>query len=597
MAFCCIRQHINAANTMWCEQCESLVAGCKINDFKVISYIGNGSLSAVYLAEQQSLNGRKVVIKILQQPWDQVHADYFQQEAALLASLSHPYILPIHAFGIIYERYRSPKINTRVQTPTLFPYLVLPYAEQGSIAGAFVREGKRPWSIDRVVSIMRDIAEALDYAHSRGVLHRDVKPANLLQMGSHVLLADLSVASMIDADRSHLNASWAGSPAYMAPEVWALAPGRYSDQYALAITCFYLLAGEYPWQRIGETHVRDWLHLHQNVMPGPLYQFRPDLPPAVSFVLERALKKDPHERYATVQAFAADLFTASREDTQRFDKHSVANNRGAAYPQYSVPVKVQTHGNEWREAIPAGIVITDTARVSPIFEPNTVPMGLIQNMASVRDVKSARRLTGEEDPATLLPAFVHEANVGAEPAPARSSSPVNPSNTVKSVAGVHNHHYSANKWVRSTLLLNLLIYMFLGAEAAWESGEVRAAGNVLLALCPGLLVGLGVVHMYRPKGANTVLWSVCRGILFGVTDVVLSALVCYIWTGLALTIPHWGYDWLQAGDGLRIFIDQVKLLLPVSLKYFVLGLWIAVTGGTLIGFFMGRSDTARSKRQ
>jgi hypothetical protein len=148
-----------------------------------------------------------------------------------------------------------------------------------------------------------------------------------------------------------------------------------------------------------------------------------------------------------------------------------------------------------------------------------------------------------------------------------------------------------------TLLLNLLIYMFLGAEAVWESGEVSAAGNVLLALWPGLLIGLWVGHMFRPLHANTLLWRVCRGVLFGVTDVVFSALVCYVWTGLALTIPHWGYDWLQAGDGLRIFIDQVKLLLLVSLKYFVLGLWIAVTGGALIGFFMGHGHTARSKRQ
>ena len=600
MAFCCIRQHINPANTMWCERCESLVAGTKINDYKVISYIGSGSLSAVYLAEQQSLNGRKVVIKILQQPWDQLHADHFQQEAALLASLSHPYILPIHAFGIIYEQFRSPGIATRFQTPTVFPYLVLPYVEQGSIAEAFVREGRKPWSIDRVVSIMRDVAEALDYAHSRGVLHRDVKPGNLLQMGSHVLLADFSVASMIDVNKSHLSAPWAGSPAYMAPEVWALAPGRYSDQYALAITCFYLLAGEYPWQRMGETHVRDWLNLHRNVMPCPLYQFRPDLPPAVSFVLERALKKDPHERYPTVEAFADDLFTASREDTQRFDKHSIADNRSIGYPQYPGPVKVQTHGNGWREAIPAGIFTADIAHAGPISEPNTVPMGLIQDLASVRDVKSARRLTSEggparADPATLLPAFVHEGNVGAEPAGPLLT--VNPSNTATTVTDVHNHRYPTNKWVWSTLLLNLLIYVLLGAEAVLESGEARAAGNVLLALWPGLLVGLGVVHIYRPKRSNTVLWSVCRGVLFGITDVVLSALVCYTCTGLALTIPHWGYDWLQPGDGLYIFFDQLRVLLPVSLKFFVLSLWVAITGGALIGFFTERSHIARSKRQ
>jgi serine/threonine protein kinase len=316
MTYCCIGQHINALDAMWCEQCESLVAGTIIDDFKVVSYIGAGSFSAVYLAEQQSLNMRKVVIKILQQPWDQTRVDHFQREAALLASLSHPYILPIYAYGIIYGQQRSARGTREFQDPTMFPYLVLPYAEEGSIAETFMRQGRRPWSLDRVVSLTQDVAEALDYAHGRGVLHRDVKPANLLQMGSHVVLSDFSVASMIDVNSSHLHVPWAGSPAYMAPEVWGLAPGRYSDQYALAVTCFYLLTGAYPLSRSSESNVRDWLNLHRNVAPCPLHEFRSDLPGNVGLVLQRALAKDPHERYPTLQAFAADLLVTSQEEIQ-----------------------------------------------------------------------------------------------------------------------------------------------------------------------------------------------------------------------------------------------------------------------------------------
>ena len=150
MTYCCIGQHINALDAMWCEQCESLVAGTIIDDFKVVSYIGAGSFSAVYLAEQQSLNMRKVVIKILQQPWDQARVDHFQREAALLASLSHPYIQPIYAFGIIYGQQRSARGTRGFQARTMFPYLVLPYAEQGSIAETFMRQGRQPWSLDRV---------------------------------------------------------------------------------------------------------------------------------------------------------------------------------------------------------------------------------------------------------------------------------------------------------------------------------------------------------------------------------------------------------------------------------------------------------------
>jgi len=135
--------------------------------------------------------------------------------------------------------------------------------------------------------------------------------------------------------------------------------------------------------------------------------------------------------------------------------------------------------------------------------------------------------------------------------------------------------------------------MLLAAEAAWQSGAVSAAGNVFLALWPALLVGLGVARIFRPLRSNTLSWRICRGALFGLTDVVLSALVCYMWTALALTIPHWGNDWLQAGDGMRIFIDQFKLLLPEFLKLFVLGSWVAVTGGVLIGLFSAQSQRGR----
>jgi len=493
MTYCCIGQHINALDVMWCEQCESLVAGTIIDDFKVVSYIGAGSFSAVYLAEQQSLNMRKVVIKILQQPWDQTRVDHFQREAALLASLSHPYILPIYAYGIIYGQQRSARGTRGFQARTMFPYLVLPYAEQGSIAETFMRQGRRPWSLDRVVSLTQDVAEALDYAHGRGVLHRDVKPANLLQMGSHVVLSDFSVASMIDVNKSHLHAAWAGSPAYMAPEVWGLAPGRYSDQYALAVTCFYLLTGAYPLRRSSESSVHDWHNLHRNVAPCPLHEFRPDLPGNVGLVLQRALAKDPHERYPTLQAFAADLLATSQAEIQDAIQPPVLHSGDAAPTLHLLPQEVHTDEKEWREAV----------------------------------------------------------------------------------------------------LFNLLICMLLAAEAAWQSGAVSTAGNVFLALWPALLVGLGVARIFRPLRSNTLSWRICRGALFGLTDVVLSALVCYAWTALALTIPHWGNDWLQAGDGMRIFIDQFKLLLPEFLKLFVLGSWVAVTGGVLMGLFSAQSQRGR----
>src|SRR5947207_9419132 len=123
VAYCFIERHINVPGTMWCK-CGSLVAGTPVDGYNVISYIGHGTSGDVYLAEQPALNNRKVVIKIAHRSWNQLDIDNFRREAALLASLSHPYILPIYAYGVIYER-QSPVF-------TYSPYLVLPYAEQGS---------------------------------------------------------------------------------------------------------------------------------------------------------------------------------------------------------------------------------------------------------------------------------------------------------------------------------------------------------------------------------------------------------------------------------------------------------------------------------
>src|SRR5436305_3790656 len=316
MTFCCINQHLNKPGTIRCAKCSSLVAGALISDYRVVSYIGKGSTSDVYLAEQNSLHGRKVVIKILHRSCSEEYVDSFRSEAKLLASLSHPYILPIFSYGVIHEQ--------TMFTANYVPYLVVQFAEQGSLAESFERQGNRPWSLERVVTLAKDVAEALDYAHSRNVLHRDVKPANLLQIGSHVLLSDFSVASLIDADASHLSTGLAGSPAYMAPEVWGMHPGRYSDQYALAITCFFLLTGNYPFSKNETSNMIGWQHLHCYTAPTSLSEYRTDLPLAEHVVWQKATAQNPHERYPTVQAYALDLLNASQEITQQLARPSIS---------------------------------------------------------------------------------------------------------------------------------------------------------------------------------------------------------------------------------------------------------------------------------
>src|SRR5260370_7965426 len=151
MAYCCINQHHNEPGGTWCGKCDSLVAGALIGDYSVISHIGSGSSSDVYLAEQHSLNRRKVVIKILHRSCNQRQVNNFRHEAALFATLSHPYIIPIFSYGVIYERQAT--------LTTSLPYLVLPFAEQGSLPDCFVPEWTRPSSLTPVLPLTRPLPQ------------------------------------------------------------------------------------------------------------------------------------------------------------------------------------------------------------------------------------------------------------------------------------------------------------------------------------------------------------------------------------------------------------------------------------------------------
>jgi serine/threonine protein kinase len=536
MAYCCINQHLNKPGVIRCVECGSLIAGVLIGDYRVVSYIGNGSSSDVYLAEQNSLNKRKVVIKILHRSCNERHIDNFHREAALLASLSHPYILPIFSYGVIYERPAA--------LSNCLPYLVVQFAEQGSLAEAFERGGRRPWALERVVTLTEEVGEALDYAHSRNVLHRDVKPANLLQMGLHVLLSDFSVASLIDADSSHLSTGLAGSPAFMAPEVWGMHPGRYSDQYALAVTCFFLLAGDYPLRRNGVSNARSWQHLHNFVIPSSLGEYRTDVPLAVNAVLQKALAKNPHERYPTVHAFASDLLAASQD--------TLVPKTFRPGPAEDVHVRpalgnVQMDRKEWREMQQVEVSLANAPATDPIALPVTPAPVVNQALKPV-----VKNKTQSQDVYTEIPQV---------------------------------SRYS-NSWIWRSLLLNLLICLVLVAEYSWQEGSVNLGAVLLLALCPVLLVGPLLARPFRRVTLTTFSWSLFWGIFFGMTNALLSALVCLAWNVLLFVEPFWG----NTGSGLSDFYRKVLALDPPVVVLMLLALWMSVIGGVLIGIFNVRDE-------
>ena len=539
MLFCCINQHLNKPGNIRCAECSSLLAGALISDYRVVSYIGKGSTSDVYLAEQNSLHGRKVVIKILHRSCsEQYVVDNFRSEAKLLASLSHPYILPIFSYGVIQER-------TTFST-NYVPYLVVQFAEQGSLAESFERQGNRPWSLERVVTLAREVAEALDYAHSRNVLHRDVKPANLLQIGTHVLLSDFSVASLIDADASHLSTGLAGSPAYMAPEVWGMHPGRYSDQYALAITCFFLLTGNYPLRKNERSNMRGWQHLHCCTTPTSLGEYRADLPLSVNVVLQKALTKNPHERYPTVQAFALDLLKASQEITQQLAKPPIAVLSPVTQVR-PAPGNVQANEKELVELQPVGVSLANA--------PVTDPIALHNIHAQTKHASWGQE--GKNKP------LLHEVHI-ATPKTPRSNS----------------------RWIWCALILNVFIYLMLIAEYALIAGSLSFRVELLLILCPALLVGPLLALLFKRIPLATLSWSLFWGIFFGMTNALLSLVACMI----LLAVQLRG----SAGGGLNGFFGPSLLFVsdPRVVVLLLLALWVSVIGGAIIGIFSMQGEGA-----
>ena len=551
MVYCCSGHHLNNDGAVWCAVCGSLVEGAMVGDYRLLSFIGNGSAANVYLAEQPALNRRKVVVKILHRSTSDAHASNFEREVAALALLSHPYILSIFDYGVLTRKAHDAQRGGQEER---LPYLVLPFAEQGSLADILERQGKRPWSLTRVVTIAKEMAEALDYAHERGVLHRDVKPGNILQMGSHVVLSDFSVAALIEADISHVSTPWAGSPGYMAPEVWQQRPGRYSDQYALAVTCYYLLAARLPWQRGGKGQAQTWATLHCFVPPLSILEARPSLPLAVEAVLKRALSKDPHERYPTVQAFADDLYVASQDITQIIGSPSAKEEqRRRKVLARPTLVGIPAHAPEEQKGQPLVLVGAMDAPTLPIATPAPeAPRKL--------SVTPARGATGYGDGKDATTSILKIAK-------------------------------QSDSWAWYALALNLLICLLVAAEYVWQMGSVAMAANVLLVVLPAILTGPLLALLFRRVSYRAPLWGLFWGVFFGLTDALASTLLCLVW-GALIQLPQKFQcgSWCAAGDGVKILFQIIRDLATQAVVPVVLGLWMAVIGGALIGLLRLRQS-------
>ncbi len=254
--------------------------------YEIDRELGRGGMATVYLA-QDIRHARKVALKVVDS--QAADADRFLREIRTAAQLTHPHILPVHDSG--------------AADGVLF--FVMPFVEGESLRDRLRREKQLP--VLDGVSIVTEVARALDYAHRHGVVHRDIKPENILLQDGHAVVADFGIASAMAGDATALTATGVviGTPAYMSPEQASgqAVDGR-SDLYSLGCVLYEILAGVPPFAHPA-LHVTFAQRLDT---PAPrVSTLRPTVPHAVDEAVATALQVAPADRFRTLDAFAAAL--------------------------------------------------------------------------------------------------------------------------------------------------------------------------------------------------------------------------------------------------------------------------------------------------
>jgi serine/threonine protein kinase len=265
------------------------VVGKTIDDFEIKSLIGMGAMGAVYKAVHV-IERYEVALKVLPVALaeDRENLKRFQREAQTVAALVHPHIVQVYGYGN-YEGM-SYIVMKHLPGRTLLHWI---YDHRGKLT-----------PLDDIVVWLNAIASALDYAHQHGVIHRDIKPNNVMfDDRGHLYVVDFGIAKVSHATSTLTETGTKlGTPQYMAPEQWmAQQAVPATDQYAVGAMVYHLVTGEMPF--VAETPL-GLLHLHLNERPKPPHRVREDVPPALEVILNVAMAKSSDYRFSTITSFA-----------------------------------------------------------------------------------------------------------------------------------------------------------------------------------------------------------------------------------------------------------------------------------------------------
>lgn len=275
-----------------------------IGSYAIERELGGGGMSRVFLATESAL-ARRVVIKVLSPDLAAaVNTERFRREVQIIAQLQHAYIVPVLTSG----------------SAGGLPYYTMPYVEGQTLRTRIEQEGGLP--VPDVQRILRNMLEALSYAHERGIVHRDIKPENILLTRQHALLLDFGIAKALSdatgsaGPRLTTVGVAVGTPAYMAPEqaVGDTATDHRADIYSAGAVAYEILSGR---PLFAGRSSQAMLAAHAVEVPEPVGKRRPDAPPALAAVIMHALQKEPADRPQSADEMLRELESASRSQSPR----------------------------------------------------------------------------------------------------------------------------------------------------------------------------------------------------------------------------------------------------------------------------------------
>lgn len=260
----------------------------QIGRYEIERELAQGGMGLIFLARDPYMN-RQVIIKVLMynRTMDEFNREFFQREAELIAALEHPAIVPVYDFGWHGQQ----------------PYIVMRYMSEGTLDDLIKKKGEL--KLTEIAHILKRVSEALDAAHAKNIIHRDVKPSNILfDNTGESFLSDFGIAkskTIVDDDGEWL----VGTPAYMSPEQakGTNVDGR-SDVYAMGVTLYRLLTGQLPFASDSATAL---INAHIDLPIPDIRQIKNNLPSVWQEVVAKAMAKDRNDRYATAGDFARDV--------------------------------------------------------------------------------------------------------------------------------------------------------------------------------------------------------------------------------------------------------------------------------------------------